>query len=559
MVVAMRGFLLALAVALFAPPSLAVTPPTCTNAGDTWGGGQLLSECSGNCEGEQLCVELFAEHYTCLNQTEPSTFVLLVRDAGYESDEDVAAQAVDSLYSVELSALPNDTDLYPHILNCYLYNVSALELAPLTTQLYVAIAPFIRAMRSDEKMLTMRMFLSGDGAFLLSNTFTESQFAFLQNLDTLNVTAADFNTQDVCQSNGTQLLRNAIQVCLASTDVAVAETPTASNHSAVIPGISGGLVAVLLIATLVRHRCRRIPGQFAAELDDPKLLLLLLKPAEIKDIKKIADGGHTVVWLVKYRKSQLLAAKRLRKDQAHVASHQHDVKAFVAEIKLAASLEHPNIVKLIGAAWTTKTAFQALFEYMNSGNVREYLALPSTPREWNAPKLQIAVGVAEALVYLHSFVPAVLHRDLNSSTVLLNSALQAKLIKAGVSQLRSADNVEKQQQAGRGPWQAPEVLAGAQDGDQAADIFSFGVLLSELDTHAIPYSDVGSIRNTIVLADAAILQLIAADSIRLLFGEGCPPDLRTLAGRCLAQDPRARPAAPEVAYALRALKKSLHW
>ncbi|RLN95078.1 hypothetical protein BBJ28_00017689 [Nothophytophthora sp. Chile5] len=380
-------------------------------------------------------------------------------------------------------------------------------------------------------------YLSGDGAFLLSNTFTESQLAFLHNLDTLNVTAAGFSTQDACKANGTQLLRNAIQVCLASTDVAAAETPTASSHFAVIPGVSGGLVAVLLVVALVWRRSRRIPGQFAAELDDPRLLPLLLKSTEIKDIKRIADGGHTVVWLLKYRKSQLLAAKRLRKDKTNGASHQRDVKAFVAEIKLAASLEHTNVVKLVGAACTVKTAFQALFEYVNCGNVRDYLSL-STPREWNALKLQIAVDVAEALVSLHSLAPVVLHRDLNSSTVLLNSALQAKLIKAVISQLKSDDNGEKKQQAGSGPWQAPEVLAGVQDGDQAADIFSFDVLLSELDTHAIPCSDVGSIRNTIVLADAAILQPIAASSIRVCFGENCPPDLRTLSDRCLAQGQR---------------------
>ncbi|OWZ16872.1 Protein kinase [Phytophthora megakarya] len=299
------------------------------------------------------------------------------------------------------------------------------------------------------------------------------------------------------------------------------------------------------------YRRRQRAAKFiTAELDDPQLVPLMLKPGDIKHIKKIGAGVHCVVWLVRYRKTQLLASKRLRHDLAR----RRITKAFIEEIKLAAPLDHPSVVKLVGIAWTVKTDIQALYEYADGGNVSDYLTKPGTLHEWTQEKLQIALEVAEALAYLHSFAPPVLHRDLRASNVLLTNEMKAKVSKVGVSHLRAVASGDNDRQTISGPWQAPEVLMGANDRDPAVDIFSFGVLLSELDTHAPPYNDARSLSGT-QLADAVVLQMIAAGSIRLRFGEDCPPDLRSLADSCLAKNPRMRPAASEVVYALRTIKK----
>jgi serine/threonine protein kinase len=64
---------------------------------------------------------------------------------------------------------------------------------------------------------------------------------------------------------------------------------------------------------------------------------------------------------------------------------------------------------------------------------------------------------------------------------------------------------------GTGRWIAPEVLVGISDYGSSADDFSFGVLLSELDTHAIPYNDV-RIRSSHIdganMCDFALLEMI---------------------------------------------------
>ncbi|KAE9012238.1 hypothetical protein PR001_g15717 [Phytophthora rubi] len=702
---------------------VAMTPPICMNSSGLWGGGTLLSSCSGQCSGGVLCDVATDGDYTCLNYTD-SAFVLLIRDSGYQSDEDAAARVADASYVSKVAELPDDTDRYPHIDNCYLYAVSKLEinsdidqvvlaggnsyrgyykgrvgyltfnsdfiakqsqitrvslinlnlkdvvldlpskLTVNTTQLDLKntliytfptqltglakleelslegnfisslnesdVIPTLKNLNlasnnltvmpeslrnhvnleslnlgsnkikevtaldssdtltalnlSDNNIVTFEvtypnlqslylgsnnlteipasvynctklknLYLSRSGTHLLSPIFTDGQFQFLQNLDTLDITEAEFDTDVACQTNNTQQLRGKIQVCLTSAATVATTTDSSSGgmSTGVIIAIAAGgallILILLIIAVCVCRRRRRAVKFITAELDDPQLVPLMLKPGDIKNVKKIGAGDHCVVWLVRYRKSRLLASKRLRKDLAR----RRITKAFIEEIKLAAPFDHPSVVKLVGIAWTLKTDIQALYEYVDNGNVTDYLTRPGTLREWTQQKLQIALEVAEALVYLHSFAPPVLHRDLRASNVLLTSEMKAKVSKVGVSHLRAID---KDQQAGMGPWQAPEVLMGSDDRDPAVDIFSFGVLLSELDTHAPPYNDARSLSGT-QLADAVVLQMIAAGSIRLRFGEDCPPDLRSLADSCLAKNPRMRPAASEVVYALRTIKK----
>ncbi|KAE9081565.1 hypothetical protein PF010_g21941 [Phytophthora fragariae] len=76
-----------------------------------------------------------------------------------------------------------------------------------------------------------------------------------------------------------------------------------------------------------------------------------------------------------------------------------------------------------------------------------------------------------------------------------------------------------------------------------------------MDTHTIPYDDVRG-ANGNRLNDIAILQLVATGQLRPRFGASCPPELRMLAERCLAQDPEERPPAHVVAYELRVIQRS---
>ncbi|KAG3004819.1 hypothetical protein PC120_g18323 [Phytophthora cactorum] len=296
---------------------------------------------------------------------------------------------------------------------------------------------------------------------------------------------------------------------------------------------------------------RKKPHTFLSIWSDPELLSLQVRVEDIEDVKQLSSGAFATVWLVRYRKSQLLASKRLRPER-RTKKHTSN---FVEEIKLVANFDHPNLVKLIGAAWTIESDLQALLEFMDGGDLRQYLADASTPFGWSFRKFDIAIGIIEALVYLHSFVPPLVHRDLKSKNVLLSSDFQAKLSDFGTSRFRSVENTMTAG-VGTGRWLAPEVIRGDTDYGCSADIYSFGALLTELDTNQIPYSNArGS--NGKILTDMTILHRVATGKLHPEVRSTCNASMKDLVERCLVEDPLKRPAATVIAYELRVIQKDM--
>ncbi|EEY54031.1 protein kinase, putative [Phytophthora infestans T30-4] len=295
----------------------------------------------------------------------------------------------------------------------------------------------------------------------------------------------------------------------------------------------------------------RNPNRFMSIWNDPDLLSLQVRAADVKDLKQLGGGAFAIVWLVNYRDSQLLASKRLRPDRR---TKKHTAM-FIEEIKLIAQFDHPSLVNFVGAAWTIESDLQMLLEYMDGGDLRRYLAGSQTPVGWTRRKFDIAIGVVEALVYLHSFEPPLVHRDLKSKNVLLSSDFKAKLSDFGASRFRSVENTMTGG-VGTGRWLAPEVIRGDTDYGSAADIYSFGALLTELDTNKIPYSNArGS--NGKILSDMTILHRVATGKLHPEVGSDCLPALKDLVERCLVADPTKRPAASIIAYELRLIKKDM--
>ncbi|TMW67287.1 hypothetical protein Poli38472_012403 [Pythium oligandrum] len=278
--------------------------------------------------------------------------------------------------------------------------------------------------------------------------------------------------------------------------------------------------------------------------NDEELLSYHMRIDDLQDVRIVGSGGHGIVYLVKYRDSRLLASKRLVRDQLT----RQKSKALLAEIKLVAKLQHPSIVEFVGAAWTTETDLQALFEYMPNGDLRSYLdKTPQAP--WDQQKELIAADIVEALVYVHSFSPPLVHRDLKSRNVLLTEDMHAKLSDFGVSRYQS-DNRTMTGGVGTSRWLAPEVISASGEYNHMCDIYSFGVLLSELDTHIIPFSDLRSPQGN-PYPEVGILQLVSQGKLQPSFSESCPEYLVTLAKRCISFDPSLRPSAIEIAYVLR--------
>ncbi|KUF88315.1 hypothetical protein AM588_10004183 [Phytophthora nicotianae] len=104
-------------------------------------------------------------------------------------------------------------------------------------------------------------------------------------------------------------------------------------------------------------------------------------------------------------------------------------------------------------------------------------------------------------------------------------------------------------------WMAPEVMLGEKY-DVKADIFSFGVMLSELDVHTLPYAQAKqrSLDTTgRKMADATLLQKITAGEVRVEFSESSPPSMVELGYACVAVDSADRPTAAEALYRIQVI------
>ncbi|KAG3110368.1 hypothetical protein PI124_g15202 [Phytophthora idaei] len=122
------------------------------------------------------------------------------------------------------------------------------------------------------------------------------------------------------------------------------------------------------------------------------------------------------------------------------------------------------------------------------------------------------------LPLLFKFSHICTHRDLKSRTILLNRLMEAKLSDFGISRER----LDETMTAGVGTslWIAPEVILGERYDDRT-DMFSFGVMLSELGVHTqikqqYFYSEGYSI------SDATLPQMIITGAARVDFSGSSP-------------------------------------
>lgn len=414
-------------------------------------------------------------------------------------------------------------------------------------------------------------------------TFTSAQADFLSTLTNFDLTAADFQTQVSCETSARRRIHS-LTVCISddgasSTSSGSSSATTESSDSSssstviiVVVIVVGVIVVVGIIAGVLCWRKRKngkgkaeetiatIPSSHLSTnkssivtsiWTDPDLLSVQVQLNEIQDIRMVGSGAFCIVYLVRYRNTQLLASKRLR---VEIANHQR-IQDFIAEIKLVSTLDHPNIVKFVGAAWSIEADLQALFEFMENGDLRTFLSASNMPRYWTKVKFQLAIDVVEALVYVHSFQPPLVHRDLKSRNILISADMQAKLTDFGVSRYQSEDNTMTMG-VGTSRWLAPEVISGSSNYGPAADIFSFGVVLSELDTHAIPYEGVTG-TNGNPLPEVALLQMVASGQLRPTISRSCPSTVLELAQLCMSQEPSDRPSAAEIAFVLRSVQKEM--
>lgn len=194
-------------------------------------------------------------------------------------------------------------------------------------------------------------------------------------------------------------------------------------------------------------------------------------------------------------------AIKLVKDNSAAELGSDALKALRAEVSILSQLRHPNIVLYLGAGTTPPSVF-VVTEWCERGDLNDLLYDPSAPLS-AAARVRLALHVAQGMTYLHSPRRGIVHRDLKSQNLLITRHYVLKVADFGLTifqtelakTAKAAANPDERAAAAFGAdavgtpqWMAPEVLEGERYNEKV-DVFSFGVVLSELCARVQPYAD----------------------------------------------------------------------
>lgn len=213
------------------------------------------------------------------------------------------------------------------------------------------------------------------------------------------------------------------------------------------------------------------------------------------------------------------------------------VDRFAREMKLAASLQHPNIVPVLSAGVTGTRVPYYIMPFIRGASLRAGM----TTRLEQAAALAILRDVAAALEYAHA--AGIVHRDIKPENVLLSGSLAmvadfgiAKAIVASAADRPAAQTLTIAGTAlGTPAYMAPEQVAG-DDAGTPADVYAWGMLAYELLTGQHPFAGKSGSQQLMV---AQMLERPPAIADR---APDLPLDVANLVMRCLEKDPGNRPA-----------------
>ena len=204
----------------------------------------------------------------------------------------------------------------------------------------------------------------------------------------------------------------------------------------------------------------------------------------------LGTGADANVYEVEWN-GTLCAAKRLHKilleDQSS-GGVERLISNFEAECVTWSKLRHPGVVQFLGVHLDRSSRLPVLVMEKMDTSLRTYLQYHSKEEFTLEMKTFVLRQVTQALAYLHSQNPPLVHHDLSPNNVLLNVAsLVTKVSDFGMSRAISPSGLTRKSSIkGTLAFMAPEALHNPPRYSEKLDVFSFGnVVLSTL-THEWP-------------------------------------------------------------------------
>lgn len=200
---------------------------------------------------------------------------------------------------------------------------------------------------------------------------------------------------------------------------------------------------------------------------------------DFEKIKRVGKGTYGVVFKAKNRiNGEIVALKRFKMNND---SEEGFPLTSLREINILRSFDHPSIIKIkeVVAAESTSDCIFLVMEYMDY----DLKALMDLMRKKKQPFCQsevkcLMLQLLQGVKYLHD--NWVLHRDLKTSNLLLNSCGELKICDFGMARQYGSPLKPYTQLVVTLWYRAPELLLGAKQYSAAIDLWSVGCIMAEL-------------------------------------------------------------------------------
>uniref|UniRef100_A0A8C8GA23 RAF proto-oncogene serine/threonine-protein kinase n=1 Tax=Oncorhynchus tshawytscha TaxID=74940 RepID=A0A8C8GA23_ONCTS len=226
-------------------------------------------------------------------------------------------------------------------------------------------------------------------------------------------------------------------------------------------------------------------------------------------------------------------------------------QAFRNEVAVLRKTRHVNILLFMG--YMTKDNLAIVTQWCEGSSLYKHLHVQETNFQM-FQLIDIARQTAQGMDYLHA--KNIIHRDMKSNNIFLHEGLTVKIGDFGLATVKArwSGSHQVEQPSGSILWMAPEVIRMQDNMPYSfqSDVYSYGVVLHELMTGELPYSQIANRDQIIFMVGRGYL---SPDLSKLY--KSCPKAMKRLVADCIKKIKDERPLFPQILSSIELLQHSL--